>query len=529
MSESRFVVEVVGQPKEARDVTIVRVRDALGLDESRAAALVARMPGVITRPADEMRAMRVALRLQAAGVAALHRPWDDVEEATAPGADAGAAPPEVVPEVTVQAPDASEVVPEAPGVEAEVPAVASEAFEVVAEVPEHVAEATAETTELAPADVVDADAEPYGMKIDAEAPVEADGLEAAETTWDADGLDAAEPTWDADALDATQEIDAPGSELGDVAAALDLDAPAADALGPDAAPSLDATPPPDAFDPKLTPMTEAGFGAADIVLPTDGVGAAPEARQDDGGADGDVGPDPLGGDERPLTPVPEAFAAPAATGARWTPTPVPEHPAPPAGRGTPVPERAGGSGHGEAGRGGRSARREEGARPGDPVYRQTRSSAEPPLTLSAPSEAALRRSGVPEPEIAAASGRRRGRLGRALAARVALPVLLSWALGAVGTWLLLPLESRLELFVPIASATAIATLVAAWLAGSATLGIARDVVRLRDEARRVAMGELTTPVTTRRDDELGEIAGSLERMRLSLQEGLERLRKRRRG
>jgi HAMP domain-containing protein len=43
------------------------------------------------------------------------------------------------------------------------------------------------------------------------------------------------------------------------------------------------------------------------------------------------------------------------------------------------------------------------------------------------------------------------------------------------------------------------------------------------------MGELTAPVTTRRDDELGEIAGSLERMRLSLQEGLERLRKRRRG
>jgi HAMP domain-containing protein len=66
------------------------------------------------------------------------------------------------------------------------------------------------------------------------------------------------------------------------------------------------------------------------------------------------------------------------------------------------------------------------------------------------------------------------------------------------------------------------------IAGLGTMGLAQDVVRLRDEARRVAMGDLTAPVASNRDDELGEIAGSLERMRLSLQEGMERLRQRRR-
>jgi HAMP domain-containing protein len=80
----------------------------------------------------------------------------------------------------------------------------------------------------------------------------------------------------------------------------------------------------------------------------------------------------------------------------------------------------------------------------------------------------------------------------------------------------------------LAGATAVAALIGSLVAALGTAGIARDVVRLRDEARRVAMGELTTPVASNRDDELGELAGSLERMRLSLQEGLERLRQRKR-
>jgi HAMP domain-containing protein len=169
------------------------------------------------------------------------------------------------------------------------------------------------------------------------------------------------------------------------------------------------------------------------------------------------------------------------------------------------------------------------ARQADPVYRQTRSSAEPALTLSPPPDDALKRSGVSESELSAAAGRRRGRFGRKLAAQVALPVLLSWGLGAAAIWFLLPAHGRVDAFVPLAAATAVAALLGALMAALGTAGVARDVTKLRDEARRVAMGELTAPVTTNRDDELGEIAGSLERMRLSLQEGLERLRKRRRG
>ena len=81
MSEvNRFVVEVVGRLNEAHEVTVSRVSSALGLEESRAAALVARMPGVITRPTGEDRAMKVALRLQEAGVPALHRPIAEHED-----------------------------------------------------------------------------------------------------------------------------------------------------------------------------------------------------------------------------------------------------------------------------------------------------------------------------------------------------------------------------------------------------------------------------------------------------------------
>ena len=97
VSDRRFVVEVVGAPKEAQAVTVARVQEALGLDESKAAMLVARMPGVLTRPSAEDRAMKVALRLQAAGVAAIHRPLrpeeDPFRSADAPPAAAAAAPP----------------------------------------------------------------------------------------------------------------------------------------------------------------------------------------------------------------------------------------------------------------------------------------------------------------------------------------------------------------------------------------------------------------------------------------------------
>jgi HAMP domain-containing protein len=402
MSENRFVVEVVGKLSEPREVTVTRVQEALGLDEAKAAALVARMPGVLTRPSSEDRAMKVALRLQGAGIAALHRPWSSSEN---------------------------------PFSTAERPPVADAA---------------------APADAA---AEAAG-----ERPAAA-----------ASGAPAAQ-------------------------------ARAASGYDPASVPSVDATQHDGQPDPKLTPMTAAAFGAADIVLPTTPAAAPAPSRHPtfvEAGATSRPfdAPTPVPGAP---TPVPERHAA---GDARRAPTPVPERGAP-AGetRGhTPPPDRG-----------------------AEPKYRQTRSSADAPLTLSPPPDEVLKRTGVPESELASSAGRR-GRFGRLLAARAALPVVLAWALGAGATWFLLEPEGRLEVFGTLAAATGLAALVGMLVAAIGARGVARDVVQLRDEARRVAMGELTAPVTTRRDDELGEIAGSLERTRLSLQEGLERLRKRARS
>ena len=424
MSDRRFVVEVVGAPKEAQAMTVARVQEALGLDESKATMLVARMPGVLTRPSAEERAMKVALRLQAAGVAAVHRPLR----------------PEEDPFRT------ADVAPEPPAAPAAAPTPAPS--------------------------------------------------------------------------------DPPGFD-------------------PSNAPSVDATHVDVPYDPKLTPMSEAGFGAADIVLPTnlpDDVRSTHERSVEprrrptfvEAGATShpvDAQPALLGDDADeagpPLTPLPDG--APAAWSA-VTPVPAPAPDRAAASDGSAARATVGRSnGNGARGESAKPRPRDVDARQADPVYRQTRSSAEPPLTLSPPPDEALKRSGVSESELSAAAGRRRGRFGRKLAAQVALPVVLSWGLGAVGIWFLLPVHGRVDVFVLLAAATAVAALLGALMAALGTAGVARDVTKLRDEARRVAMGELTAPVTTNRDDELGEIAGSLERMRLSLQEGLERLRKRRRG
>jgi HAMP domain-containing protein len=294
-------------------------------------------------------------------------------------------------------------------------------------------------------------------------------------------------------------------------------------------------------DPKLTPMSEAGFGAADIVLPTKTTAERPKPRS----TFVEAGPMSV--------PTPEA-EDPAQTMVRMaseTPTPHPDLP-PAAGRAdTPVPDHVGAPlpspvaepkarpltpvspalslGSTEIGTVTPvpASPKPAAAAGGTPMYRQTRSSAEPALTLSAPPEEVLKRTGVPDAELDSERKRRRGRFGRHLAAQVALPGLLTWSLTAVALWWFLGAD-RSDLFVVLAAATALAALLGSLLAALGTVGLAQDVIRLRDEARRVAMGDLTAPVASNRDDELGEIAGSLERMRLSLQEGMERLRQRRR-
>ena len=71
----------------------------------------------------------------------------------------------------------------------------------------------------------------------------------------------------------------------------------------------------------------------------------------------------------------------------------------------------------------------------------------------------------------------------------------------------------------IALAVALATLFASRLA--------QPIVALTQAADRISLGELETPVTSDQNNELGDLAAAVERMRVSLKSALERLRKRR--
>jgi HAMP domain-containing protein len=69
----------------------------------------------------------------------------------------------------------------------------------------------------------------------------------------------------------------------------------------------------------------------------------------------------------------------------------------------------------------------------------------------------------------------------------------------------------------------LAVMIAAFLARNIT----RNVIRLVKAADHISMGNLENPVDVRTNDELNELGEALERMRVSLHESLERLRKRR--
>jgi HAMP domain-containing protein len=437
-----FVVEVVGALRESREVMRSRVSHALDIDEVKAAALVARMPGVITRPLPETRAAKVALRLQAAGVSAVHRP--------------------LVPAAAVELP------------------------------PEPVAAVS-------------------------------------------------------DAADAPHE--SASSPLSDV-------------------PSIDATliEEPD-VDPKLTPMTEGGFGAADVVIPfvpkpawptstarpgrstivEGGATAAPGPAQPPRPLHGDAAPDglPLAAAERTdhadlgdaerlgtaerLThaerlgatedddvAITMVRAVDDEPGSRYQrserPTPVPTGSAPAPSGSAPAPRLPGD---------------ERALTTRERAYRSTRSSAETPLTLSAPPDEVQQRSGVRQDVLEVARARRRGAFGRRLSSLVTVPLFVAWAASAGFMWLLLPPEGRFDLWLPLAAAAAVAALVGVLVANIATGRLGRDVTALRDEAERLAMGDLSKPVALGRDDDLGDLAESVERLRVSLLEALERLRRRR--
>ena len=478
-----YVVEVTAVPDEPFEVVRARVEHLLKLSPEKAEALLARVPGVVTKGLPAERALRVVLRMQAAGLSALHRKLRPDELPAA-----AAAPPSEAP-----APAADTAPPQAPA--------------------------------------------PAAPPAPAEAP--------------ASGRDT--------------EV-----ELEHDPAAYVPPAPPRDPTGYDQIPSLDAThggasaaateP-----DPKLTPMTEAGFGAADVVLPTGGeaprrpptlvdsgpvsrpleappvrdAGAGPRSADTERAAGDSAGPRDAGAaaraalrgpraeDDAPASPAPDAHEhhSDDADPTMILPPSAEPPPAPTPARKGPAPvapsAASGGARH--------PTLTDADLRltpPPGVSYRSTGSGARRAVTLTPPPDDVLRQSGVHEDELATSAQRRRGRFGRRLSGLVMLPVMLSWVLSAVFLYVLLPEGVRDELWVPLAAATAVAALTGALAAGLATGGIVDDVVRLRDATRRLAMGDLETPVPPRRKDELGDIAASIDRLRVSLQEALGRLRKR---
>ena len=75
----------------------------------------------------------------------------------------------------------------------------------------------------------------------------------------------------------------------------------------------------------------------------------------------------------------------------------------------------------------------------------------------------------------------------------------------------------------------LAFIVAALLAARTARLVVQPIERLVLAADAISMGDLDQPVTVERNDEIGDLAQALERMRLSLEAAMERLRKRRRG
>ena len=75
----------------------------------------------------------------------------------------------------------------------------------------------------------------------------------------------------------------------------------------------------------------------------------------------------------------------------------------------------------------------------------------------------------------------------------------------------------------------LALALAAALAVRAARRVVQPIERLVKVADAISMGDLSRPVVAGRNDEIGDLAQALERMRLSLESAMERLRRRKRG
>ena len=75
----------------------------------------------------------------------------------------------------------------------------------------------------------------------------------------------------------------------------------------------------------------------------------------------------------------------------------------------------------------------------------------------------------------------------------------------------------------------IGLLIASFLANQSARRIMQPISDLVKAADSISLGDLTRPVKTNSNDELGDLAQALERMRLSLEAAMDRLRRRKRG
>ena len=109
-----------------------------------------------------------------------------------------------------------------------------------------------------------------------------------------------------------------------------------------------------------------------------------------------------------------------------------------------------------------------------------------------------------------------GRLYDRVSTRVVLPSVFAWMIAMVGFWFWWgAIHPDVVLTFTLISAWAV--LVGGLIGTLALRPMSREVRRLHDEARRLAEGDLNAPILSERDDELGDLAGALERARLRLQ------------
>jgi HAMP domain-containing protein len=74
--------------------------------------------------------------------------------------------------------------------------------------------------------------------------------------------------------------------------------------------------------------------------------------------------------------------------------------------------------------------------------------------------------------------------------------------------------------------TAIALIVAIIAAVVAAAQLTKPIIELTEAANRISLGELDVPITVASKDEIGTLGEALDRMRISLKQAIERLRKR---